>query len=90
MVNVPKDFQDYDDDDDRVERRLSRWDYWNNLRKLRGEFSTENTSTDHYAFIDWLANTHGFKPVLTEDLQYTDEFIVTDEKKFMVYVLKYG
>lgn len=90
MVNVPKDFQDYDDNDDKLQRRLSRWDYWSNLRKLRSEFSLENTSTDHYAFIDWLANTHGFKPVLNEDLQYTDEFTVTDEKKFMVYVLKYG
>lgn len=89
-MQVPKDFQDYDDDDDKLKKHLSRWDYWKNLRKLRSEFAEQNTSTDHYVFIDWLSNTHGFKPVLNSDLQYTDEFVVTDEKKFMVYVLKYG
>ena len=90
VMQIPKDFQDYDDDDDKVNRRLSRWNYWKNLRKLRSEFTEQNSSTDHYAFIDWLAKTHGFKPVLNNDLQYTDEFVVTDEKKFIVYVLKYG
>lgn len=89
MVKVPKDFQDFDDDDEKIERRLSRNNYWSNLRKLRAEFSQENKSTDHFAFIEWLQEKYGFKPILTEDLQYTDDFVVTDEKKYVVYILKY-
>ena len=90
MVQVPKDFQDFDDDDDRINKRLSRWDYWKNLRLLRGEFAQENNSNDHFVFHQWLQDNHGFRPILTIDNQYTDEFEVTDEKKFMVYILKYG
>lgn len=89
-MQIPKDFQDYDDDDDKVEKRLSRWNYWSNLRKLRSEFGQQNTSNDHLVFIQWLQDTHGFKPLLNDDYQYTDEFEITDHKKFMVYVLKYG
>lgn len=90
MVNIPKDFQDFDDDDDKLGRRLSRWEYWNNLKLLMSDFTEVTGSKDHREYLVWLENTYGFKPVETSDGMMTDDLKITDEKKYMVYVLKYG
>jgi hypothetical protein len=90
MVNVPKDFKDYDDDDPEIEKRNSRMKYWANLKDLKLEFTEETGSRDHREYSKWLENKYGFKPVETSDGMMTDDYKVTDEKKFLVYILKYG
>lgn len=90
MVNVPKDFQDYDDDDDHIQHRLARWKYWANLKLLMSEFNAETGSKDHREYLLWLENKYGLKPIETTEGGMTDRYVVIDEKKFIVYILKYG
>jgi len=90
MVEVPKDFQDFDDDDPEIDKRLSRWKYWQNLKNLKLEFYEETHSRDHREYITWLENKYGFRPIETNEGMMTDDYKVIDEKKFMVYILKHG
>jgi ribosomal protein S8 len=90
MVNVPKDFQDYDDDDENLEKRKSRMKYRQNLKNLKLEFINETGSRDHREYTKWLENKYGFQPVETNQGMMTDDYKVVDEKKFIVYILKYG
>ena len=90
MVNVPKEFQDYEDDDADIEKRKSRWKYWTNLRNLKMEFIEETGSRDNREYTEWLVNKYGFKPTETYEGMMTDDYKILDEKKFIVYILKYG
>lgn len=90
MTKIPKDFQDYDDDDSKLHRRLSRWEYWSNLKKLMKEFKEETKSNDHREYLLWLENKYGFRPIETSDGMMTDDLDIVDEKKYLVYILKYG
>lgn len=90
MVEVPKDFQDFDDDDPEIDKRLSRWKYWQNLKNLKLEFYEETQSKDHREYKDWLENKYGFRPIETNEGMMTDDYTVIDEKKFIVYILKHG
>lgn len=90
MVNVPKGYQDYEDDDEAIDKRLSRWKYWTNLKNLKLEFYNETQSRDHVEFRAWLENKYGFLPIETNEGMMTDDYKVIDEKKFIVYILKYG
>lgn len=83
-------FQDYDDDDPKLQHRLSRWKYWKNLKKLKHDFTEETGSKDHQEFKIWLENKYGFRPIETTENMMTDDYTVIDEKKFIVYILKYG
>jgi hypothetical protein len=91
MVNVPKDFQDYEDDDETIERRRSRMEYWKSLKKLRLEFlnETETTEYDAIKFLAWVENRYGFRPKLFESY-ITDDLEIVDQKKYLMYLLKYG
>jgi hypothetical protein len=90
MVNVPKDFQDFDDDDQSWEKRKNRWKYWTNLKNLKLEFTSETGSRDHKEYTKWLANKYGFRPTENIDGMLSDDYEILDEKKFLVYILKYG
>jgi len=90
MVNVPKDFQDYDDDDADIEKRKARWKYWTNLKELKLEFKNETGSRDHKEYMKWLENKYGFRPTENIEGMLSDDYKVVDEKKFVVYILKYG
>lgn len=87
MVKVPIDFQDYDDDDPELEKRKKRYDYWTSLKKMRAE--EWKPSNNGSTFLEWVEETYGFKPKLN-DRGITDDYEVVDEKKFVVYILKYG
>jgi hypothetical protein len=90
MVNIPKDFQDFDNDDPNLEKRLSRFKYWANLKNLKLEFYNETQSRDHTQYMIWLENKYGFRPIETNEGMMTDDYKVVDEKKFIVYIIKYG
>jgi hypothetical protein len=87
MVNVPKDFQDYDDDDADVKKRQARWDFWEVLKKLRKEFTVDR-EFDADDFIVWIEERYGFKLILN-DTGITDDYTITDEKKYLIFRLKY-
>jgi hypothetical protein len=90
MVNVPKDFQDYDDDDPDINRRNRRMHYWSVLKNLKEEFLLETNSRDPQQYTLWLETKYGFKPRINNEGYFTDDYEIIDEKKYMIYVLKYG
>jgi hypothetical protein len=90
MTQVPKDFQDYDDDDSKLDLRKARWKYWDTLRLLRAEYGNMTGTSTYDGFYKFLSDTYGFRPILNADHQITDEFEITDEKKYLIYLLKYG
>lgn len=90
MVNVPKDFQDYDDDDPDYNKRDRRLHYWNVLRTLKAEFTEETGSTEATEYITWLENKYGFKPKINHEGYLTDDYDIVDEKKYLIYILKHG
>lgn len=88
MVNVPKDFQDFDDDDPDIKKRQARWDFWETLKKLRKEFTEDGRSFDADEFIIWIEDKYGFKLILN-DTGITDDYTITDEQKYLVFRLRY-
>lgn len=89
-MKIPKDFQDYDDDDPNIEKRKNRFKYWENLIMLKNDFNAETGSKDHREYLVWIENKYGIRPIENNEGMLTDDFTVTDEQKFLVYVLKYG
>lgn len=89
MVKVPKSFQDYDDDDPNIERRQARWDFWEVLKRLRVEYMKDQAEFHAEDFVDYVRNTHGLALELNAT-GITDNYIITDEKKYIVFKLKYG
>ena len=89
MVNVPKSFQDYDDDDPNIEQRKARWKFWEVLKTLRTEFLKEHDDFHAEEFVDWVRKTHGIALELNAT-GITDNYIIVDEKKYIIFKLKYG
>lgn len=92
MSNIPKSFQDYDDDDPEIDRRMQRWDYWAGLKKARVEYmETLNVlegQFDAYEFEEYLEKNYGIKMNLVNG-NITDGFKVMDEKKYLIFLLKF-
>jgi hypothetical protein len=90
MVNVSRDFPDYDDDDPNIERRTNRWKFFEALKELSEVYKKEHSEiwrTEE--FVDWINDLYGIK-INMNATGITDEYIITDEKKYIVFKLKYG
>ena len=88
MTKVPLDFQDYDDDDEHIPQRNNRWDYWNALKIVRKEYMEIKKEFDAYEFEDYLESKYGIKMNIVNG-NITDGFKIMDEKKYIVFVLKF-
>lgn len=92
MANIPKSFQDYDDDDPLLEQRKKRWDYWEALKKVRKEYmallDTSSSQFDAYEFEDYLENNYGVKMNIVNG-NITDGYKIMDEKKYLLFLLKF-
>ena len=83
-----KQFQEWD-----AERKRKRWDYWSALRLMRLEYMEDHKGvydltvrpTLHY----WAEQKYGFRMETTGDGSYTENYTVTDPKKFMLFQIKY-
>jgi hypothetical protein len=64
--------------------------YWANLTNLKLEFIHETGKRNHKEYLIWLENKYGFVPTQTMAGMLQDDYKVVDEKKFLVYILKYG
>jgi hypothetical protein len=93
MSNIPKSFQDYDENDPEIEFRKKRFRYWELLKKVRKEYmETLDVLTgqfDAYDFEEYVENNYGFK-LNTMDGNITDKFEIVDEKKYIIFILKFG
>ena len=89
MAKIPKNFVDYDSDDPNIDRRQARWDFWEVLKLLRKEYMKDQTQFCTEDFVHYVRNTHGFALELNAT-GITDNYIIVDEKKYIVFKLKYG
>jgi hypothetical protein len=80
--------QDYDDDDPEIERRKNRWNYWEALKKVRREYMNQNNEFDAYDFEDYLTGQYGLKMNIV-DGNITDGYEIVDEKKYLIFLLKF-
>ena len=76
------------------DNRAKRDRYWGMLRKSKSDYfkivkDLGNDPNDG-SFYMYLEDTYGIKPILTNRGEITDQFEVTDEKKQMMFILKYG
>ena len=91
-MKIPKDFQDYDDDGPEMEFRKKRWDYWAALKKVRKEYMEDvarlNGQFDAFDFEDYIEENYGIKMNIVND-NITDGYKVMDEKKYLIFLLKF-
>jgi len=87
MTVVPK-IQDYDDDDPNIKQRKDRWNYWEALKKVRKEYIEQNREFDAYDFEDYLIGQYGLKMNIVKG-NITDGYEIVDEKKYLIFLLKF-
>ena len=87
MATIPQ-IQDYDDDDPEIDRRKNRWNYWEALKKVRKEYMSQNNEFDAYDFEDYLTGQYGLKMNIV-DGNITDGYEIVDEKKYLIFLLKF-
>ena len=91
MANIPR-FQDYDDDDLEIEFRHRRWEYWERLKKARREHIDMVTALqgqfDACDFETYINKNYGLRLHIV-DGNITDGYEITDEKKYLVFLLKF-
>ena len=76
------------------DNRAKRDQYWRMLRLAKADYvkivkDLGNDPNDGSFYI-YLQDTYGIKAILTNRGEITDMFEVTDEKKQMMFILKYG
>jgi len=87
MASIPH-IQDYDDDDPEIDRRKNRWNYWEALKQVRKEFMAQNKEFDAYDFEDYLIGQYGVKMNIVNG-NITDGYEIVDEKKYLIFLLKF-
>lgn len=87
MASTPQ-IQDYDDDDPLIEQRRNRWNYWEALKKVRKEYMEQNREFDAYDFEDYLIGKYGVKMNIVNG-NITDGYEIVDEKKYLIFLLKF-
>ena len=70
-----------------AEHRRRRYEHWKRLQRAKIESWNCNT----IPFPQWLESQWGLRIYIDAAGQgYTDEFTVVDEKKYLMYLLKFG
>ena len=87
MTTIPP-FKDYDDDDPLIEQRKKRWDYWAALKLVRKEYMEQNKEFDAYDFEDYLIGQYGIRMNIING-NITDGYEIVDEKKYLIFLLKF-
>ncbi len=87
MATIPQ-IQDYDDDDPNIDQRRNRWNYWEALKKVRKEYMEQNKEFDAYDFEDYLTGQYGLKMNIVNG-NITDGYEIVDEKKYLIFLLKF-
>lgn len=88
MTNISKSFQDYDDDDPNIEQRKNRWNYWQMLKSARKEFMENSVEFDAYVFEDYIETKYGIRMNIVNG-NITDGYQIIDEKKYLLFLLKF-
>ena len=87
-----KPFKDYDDDDPEIDYRKERWNYWEALKKVRVEYMNDVSQLagqfDAFDFEDYLIANYGLKMNIVNG-NITDGYEIVDEKKYLIFILKF-
>jgi hypothetical protein len=87
MATIPH-IRDFDDDDPEIDFRKNRWNYWEALKKVRKEYLEQNKEFDAYDFEDYLTGQYGLKMNIVNG-NITDGYEIVDEKKYLIFLLKF-
>ena len=87
MATIPQ-IEDYDHDDPNIDQRINRWNYWEALKKVRKEYIEQNKEFDAYDFEDYLTGQYGLKMNIVNG-NITDGYEIVDEKKYLIFLLKF-
>ena len=87
MAKIPH-IRDFDEDDPEIDFRKNRWNYWEALKKVRKEYMEQNKDFDAYDFEDYLVGQYGLKMNIING-NITDGYEIVDEKKYIVFLLKF-
>jgi len=87
MASIPH-IRDFDDDDPEIDFRKNRWNYWEALKKVRKEYMQQNSEFDAYDFEDYLVGQYGLKMNIVNG-NITDGYEIVDEKKYLIFLLKF-
>lgn len=88
MTIIPR-INDYDDDDPLIDQRRQRWNYWEALKEIRKEFmENRKDGFDVYDFEDFLESKYGVKMNVVNG-NITDGYKIMDEKKYLIFLLKF-
>jgi hypothetical protein len=87
MASIPK-IQDFEDDDPNIDQRRNRWNYWEALKKVRKEYMEQNREFDAYDFEDYLIGQYGLRMNIVNG-NITDGYEIVDEKKYLIFLLKF-
>jgi hypothetical protein len=87
MATIPQ-IQDYDDNDPLIEQRRKRWDYWAALKLVRKEYMAQNKEFDAYDFEDYIIGQYGIRMNIVNG-NITDGYEIVDEKKYLIFLLKF-
>jgi hypothetical protein len=87
MATIPN-IQDFDDDDPNIDQRRNRWNYWEALKKVRKEYMAQNKEFDAYDFEDYLLGQYGLRMNIVNG-NITDGYEIVDEKKYLIFLLKF-
>ena len=77
-----------------MEERRKRHYYWAMLRQANDDFkkivSPKKYGSNVYAFSYYLQDIYGLRPELDGSGNYTGDYTILDEKKYLLFLLKYG
>lgn len=78
---IPMEATDFDT---LLDHKRRRNEHWQRMRTAREDCPTPNT------FHLWLEEHWGLRVVLDKDSMITSDYAVVDEKKYLMYLLKFG
>ena len=68
----------------------NKYDFWSALKKARVDYLTDTSTVefDAFDFETYLEVNYGIKLTLFDN-NITDKYVITDEKKYLIFLLKY-
>lgn len=69
--------------------RDQRNEHWRRVRGANSEFMRLSPLPKPSTFVEWLNDTYGLKPILDDGGNITAKFSITDEKKYIMFLLKH-
>jgi hypothetical protein len=71
--------------------RSGDWVFWRNMRKMKSLYKEDCSQSEYevFEFSQWLEVNFGIKIDFDSGGNVLRDYTITDEKKYLLYVLKY-